>query len=584
MRIKSHLILFVGLCQSQSLLLTAPGIWPVSSPTLNTFGGRVIPVCSSFWNAFIIPHATGSGLGEAGGTILRVVISAVAVLVVSLIIIGLWKRLRLWGSWELHQQSPDGTRRRFIRKWYGWVEEQKALERERKWKAWKDWISQIFVLRTTTTDWRWVFWDQNGSAQRKYQERRDNTCLRYLPKWMRTDQRTVSQHAAQRASDESRAERGLLNFLSTPTSTTKAFDHNLSGILGKMLCATCKLSAPTVSEDSGSPTCRPSTVVDPHGRGSSTVRRRNSQHGSRAVWQSGSQEVNRAVQEQLPLPDFGPALSHRLSPEHPLQEPMFPFSPTDGLGEIEALPVPVNDLEERNPQVSHENHLALDRFPYPIHSASANELHRAFPRSPSRNRRNTHPGSDAEGFEMPSTVLGRVPSPPVRVHVPYYDRRHSFSSPADIRQIRARHDTFNPRLQLNPVTFQRLEPRDYIHNARPRGPSMLSQLALQMPSSSSSSAHSLSADWATSHAPPTTTLSQAEESSRLAGDSSRLVRDSSSRAESSSDDVSPLAEPLPDNADSLAVSRTSGNSHDSSGWSNAPYPRLRNVQWEGFSI
>ena len=632
--------------QSQSLLLTAPGLWPVSPSTPSTFGGRVIPVCSSFWDPFIIP-----GIPNERGwpwALLPLGVVSALTFVITIIFICLWAMFHPWGSWRLHRNSRDGTRRQYVKKWYGWVTKDTAERCERRWQRWKDWFSQRFVLRTTTVDWRWVFWDPDGSGQREYQQRRDNTFLRHCPKWMRSERRTVEQHAAQRASDESRAERGMLGYLNTSAATSQAFDHSLSGTLWNMLCAPFKPSAPATTEETEASERRTSTAVDPHDRGNSTIRRRNSVQGSRSIWQSGSEEVNRAIRQQLPLPSIGSPSGERLLPDHPPQEPIFPFSPSDGIRESEpneSTPVvsvrpevrirprvirpyarnPHPDLAEQFDAAAYEDAHASDSAPSTNSSASSNVQTENEPRRASQNivasrAQNPQSSSGVEEFYTPashrstripsfthetrssttepstcispdyvynlaeanletraasqasSLGLGRFPVPPTGITNRDSARSRSLSSPVDERAIRRRPSTSNPRLRSQSGTFQRLAPHCYIHNARQRSPSMLSRLAYQMPSSSSSSGDSPPADQGTSRALPCPELDQVD-------GASTLVR----RPSSGSDEMSPSPPRVPTLAVRTAGNSTRENQADSTGWINAPRATLQGVQWKGFS-
>ena len=58
-----------------------------------------------------------------------------------LVFVYLWKKLDHSGSWLLHQRLPNGSRIKYIKKWYGWVNEPKYYRRRGKRKAWKGSIS-----------------------------------------------------------------------------------------------------------------------------------------------------------------------------------------------------------------------------------------------------------------------------------------------------------------------------------------------------------------------------------------------------------------------------------------------------------
>ncbi|KAL8666501.1 MAG: hypothetical protein Q9168_007470 [Polycauliona sp. 1 TL-2023] len=70
-----------------------------------------------------------------------------------------------------------------IRTWHGWTEsnklkDQKQRNRLRKLPPW--------IPSTKRTDYNWIFWDPTGDLQRKFNEAKEKTFLRFLPRWMRS--------------------------------------------------------------------------------------------------------------------------------------------------------------------------------------------------------------------------------------------------------------------------------------------------------------------------------------------------------------------------------------------------------------
>ena len=553
----------------------------------------------------------------------------------------LWWKLNNWGAWKLHRTSPDGVRIKYDKKWYGWVDEQTARAREEKWKALKEWISKTFTWKTTTMDFGWMFWDPDGSLRRRYQECRDKTLLRYLPKWMRTDQSTISQHAPQRASDSSEAERGLLRRLTQPIKT-RPIDISFSRTSRNFLRALRKPEKAVIAKELGPSIRRRSTVEEsPVDGESSTVRRRSAAPGAKAVWQNGSDEVNRAVHHQMLLPNIDTLPEQDLFPEHPSQEAMFPFSPTedaivakrqdqmpvpDDVGSNYATPQPherefdavayemghasdkslfSNKSVSSRPQKEnasfkpppnvprdicsggHSSSEAVEFYTPPTHPSDV--PHHPSPMSTRRTPTHTTKRSisinadhvdsvmlanieNASKPKLSSLGLGIFPMQPTRIHAVNLGRSQSLTTPTkELHPAEVKKQTLDDMLGSRAMRFPRLTPRQYMHNTRPRGPSLLSRAAHQIPSS------------------PSTVTSEGDDTSQPPRDANPIPAENDSvGADVDQDPFEGFSQagsdrPEDERRSSLNVERVREPSDHDPSWSNATRPKLLHVDWQGFS-
>lgn len=102
-----------------------------------------------------------------------------AVILAGLAVIGLLVYLvSHWGWWRLRH---PGTRRPLIRTWHGWVESSVPSEKRPRNR-----LRKPLVTRTAKTDYSWIFWDPTGAKQRRFEQEREKTWVRYLPRWMRS--------------------------------------------------------------------------------------------------------------------------------------------------------------------------------------------------------------------------------------------------------------------------------------------------------------------------------------------------------------------------------------------------------------
>ncbi|KAL9011148.1 MAG: hypothetical protein Q9173_003989 [Seirophora scorigena] len=220
--------------------------------------------------------------------------------------------LRHWGWWKLHRQ---GNRRPLVRTWHGWVESKddgNKRERNRLRKA------PLRVLpRTARTDYSWVFWDPTGERQRRFEQERRDTFLRYLPRWMRSSPFGAADPNSDVDYDvEASRSSGL------PESDYASASEGLGTLplLGRHWRQDCrKVRREATSSHDYEPTpnhCpeRPSTCTFPAFEGSSddtvsTVRLRKINRQAWSGWQTHSEDIERATKTQL----FGPTASFTLA-------------------------------------------------------------------------------------------------------------------------------------------------------------------------------------------------------------------------------------------------------------------------------
>ncbi|KAL8755611.1 MAG: hypothetical protein Q9199_003516 [Rusavskia elegans] len=70
-----------------------------------------------------------------------------------------------------------------IRTWHGWVESGKTKDKKQRNRLRK---LPPCIPRTTRTDYNWIFWDPTGDLQRKFNQEKEKSLVRYLPRWMRS--------------------------------------------------------------------------------------------------------------------------------------------------------------------------------------------------------------------------------------------------------------------------------------------------------------------------------------------------------------------------------------------------------------
>ncbi|KAL8998663.1 MAG: hypothetical protein Q9169_002324 [Polycauliona sp. 2 TL-2023] len=85
-----------------------------------------------------------------------------------------------WGWWKLQQSGP---RPPMIRTWHGWTESNKHKDKKQRNRLRKP---PPRIPRTKRYDYNWIFWDPTGDLQKKFNEAKERSFLRYLPSWVRS--------------------------------------------------------------------------------------------------------------------------------------------------------------------------------------------------------------------------------------------------------------------------------------------------------------------------------------------------------------------------------------------------------------
>ncbi|KAL8847877.1 MAG: hypothetical protein Q9221_007088 [Calogaya cf. arnoldii] len=72
-----------------------------------------------------------------------------------------------------------------IRTWHGWVESGNMKDKEKKQRNRLRKLPPC-IPRTTSKEYNWIFWDPTGELQRKFNQEKEKSLVRYLPRWMRS--------------------------------------------------------------------------------------------------------------------------------------------------------------------------------------------------------------------------------------------------------------------------------------------------------------------------------------------------------------------------------------------------------------
>ena len=74
----------------------------------------------------------------------------------------------------------------YIRTWHGYIKYSRYQRHADRMERVREKCRGRFNWKTTTADYKWLFFDPTGMKKREYQLRRERTLLRYLPKWTRS--------------------------------------------------------------------------------------------------------------------------------------------------------------------------------------------------------------------------------------------------------------------------------------------------------------------------------------------------------------------------------------------------------------
>ena len=214
--------------------------------------------------------------------IIEAIVGLTLTLLVTVFLVGcVFKTVKNWGWWRLREPgAPE-----YVRTWHGWIERSKYDRNLKRTKRYKEKFRDLFKYKSTNIDYEWLFWDPTGLKRMEYELQREQTFIRYLPRWMRSWQPQCLP-----ATD---VEQGIRVELSSRYDQTRP-------------------SVPIVTQMDGPHSCREQTQSYPVMTGAlpescdcpivHTVRRRKNTIASRPTWHANSQETSRTICTQLLMP------------------------------------------------------------------------------------------------------------------------------------------------------------------------------------------------------------------------------------------------------------------------------------------
>lgn len=237
-----------------------------------------------------------------------------AAILAGLAVIGLLAYLLShWGWWKLRQ---SGSRRPLVRTWHGWVESSAPSEKRPRNRLRKP--PPHIVTRIAKTDYSWIFWDPTGAKRRKFEQEREETWVRYLPRWMRSSP-FGSANAATNPNLDVEAARSS----EAQESEETPFAGHLGtlSLLGRHWRPSWRRAGrSTHSSDtyvetpdhrSADPSaCIPTAAEDISDENINTIRFRKTSRQYRSDWNANSEDVERATNNQLLAPTAAFNLAH----------------------------------------------------------------------------------------------------------------------------------------------------------------------------------------------------------------------------------------------------------------------------------
>ncbi|KAL8776940.1 MAG: hypothetical protein Q9203_003448 [Teloschistes exilis] len=237
---------------------------------------------------------------------LKVGVMLASVLFVPLFLVTLYYFVTRWGWWKLYRMGPQ---RPLVRTWHGWVEsgDKKTMKRLHKFPP-----PSCVVPRTTTADYRHVFWDPTGEKQKRFQQERDESILRYAPRWLRSSAYSSTTPSAE-ADGQLQAE---------PASGLRQSDHSSAtdglrslALMGRRWDRGWRAARRYTDLEAARPydgtqesyhTCLSGPQQGPElHAASSTIRRRRPMRRATVDWDSHGGGVERATKVQLLAPTAG---------------------------------------------------------------------------------------------------------------------------------------------------------------------------------------------------------------------------------------------------------------------------------------
>ena len=183
--------------------------------------------------------------------------------------------------------------------WYGWAEKRKNTRHGQKWKDISDTIWYALHWRSRTENYEWWFWDSDGSNARAQANRRDRSVLRYLPVWMRPSRPACPEHGFQTWHMHTcYVEQGQSNPISYYNFGPHASRVSMDGRMDFRDSSARRDETEHLSGSRRTPAAVMSGALSDR-KNSSTVRRRHLSDGKLPMWHPGSEELYRAIHEQL---------------------------------------------------------------------------------------------------------------------------------------------------------------------------------------------------------------------------------------------------------------------------------------------
>ncbi|KAL8686096.1 MAG: hypothetical protein Q9218_007350 [Villophora microphyllina] len=241
-----------------------------------------------------------TGDSMSSGQIVGVLAS---ILSIPLFMAVLWYLVTRWGWWKLYRPGP---RRPLIRTWHGWIESGVNKNRRERNRLHKPPPPRL-LPRTTKADYSHVFWDPTREKQRKFQQERDESILRYAPRWLRS-----SAFGSENPSSEAEYDRRIIDIRESDHSSATDGFRSLA-LMGRRWNRDWRGARPCTdleaahgtqeSEQSSS-----SYFTVPEDDIMSTIRMRKPVRRAGMQWKADSEGVERVMNVQLFRPTAGERL------------------------------------------------------------------------------------------------------------------------------------------------------------------------------------------------------------------------------------------------------------------------------------
>ena len=185
--------------------------------------------------------------------------------------------------------------------WHGWVDRRKHERNIEKRKRYKEKFKDLFQRTATIADSEWIFWDPTGFKRREYELKREETLLRFLPRWMRSwEPQFLASDRIRDVEKDADSASMFRSELPPRYSETEQSAQIFCQIDGAGSCNGPTLDYPFMT--GALPESCDCAIVP-------TVRRRKNSRDSPSAWHAASDETSRAIYTQLLIPRNGTRLS-----------------------------------------------------------------------------------------------------------------------------------------------------------------------------------------------------------------------------------------------------------------------------------